>query len=326
MPRLRLVLCAAAWLAGSRLLATQGALLLPRAVARELSLDAYLAIVSLVSTVAGLGLAFAVLPDARRALGLRSPGVPALGRVVLASPLVLVGASYLGVFIALPTLRAELLQGGMQAVQENAGALGRALAEPPLVVTLLWTAALAPVAEELLFRGALWSALTALTEPRGEAAPRSLPSELLAEGLALRVPRAVWAWLRRGGLATLGAAALFGGLHAADARGGTGIVRVVSALVLGLACGLARQASGVLAAIALHACFNLLGVLQLRGLAHGATFPKHYGVATFYSLLAGACALALGAWLGAGVVGARRRRRQSPSAPSAARDGSAGTT
>ena len=308
----RLLVLACAWFAVARLLATHGAELLPRSVARALTLQSFLAIVQIVSTAAGVGLAFAVAGRRTRAsLGLgRLPAPSSWLRVALGSPAVLVFASYAAILVALPTLKAELLQGGKQAVESNAGAFGRALSQTPLALTLLWSAVLAPIAEELIFRGVLWSGITALTRrllPRG---PRSLPPELLAEAAPIRAARSLGRLMARGGLATLISAAVFAWAHA-DLEGGVGIVRVVSTFVLGVACGVMRHATdSVLTSMWLHALFNGLAVLQLRGYAVTSGWPKYYTVPTLYSLIAGIALLALGGWaFAARLARARLRAR-----------------
>src|SRR5690606_31429417 len=76
-----------------------------------------------------------------------------------------------------------------------------------------------------------------------------------------------------GFVATLLVLALFTAMHA-DFDTGLGIIRVVSALVLGLCCGLFRQWSGgVLAPILLHASFNWLSVATDRRWVVSEAFP-----------------------------------------------------
>jgi membrane protease YdiL (CAAX protease family) len=120
----------------------------------------------------------------------------------------------------------------------------------------------------------------------------------------VRASRRAVAWLRAGGLATLAAAAVFAAMHA-DVRGGAGIVRLVSAACLGLACGVARHATGtVVAAMALHVVYNTLGVAQTRKWLVTDALPSKLGMPTAIVVLAGACTVAL-----AGVGLARMRRR-----------------
>jgi membrane protease YdiL (CAAX protease family) len=293
---LRLGLVATAWLVAARLLARYGVRLLPLSVTHRLTLQSYLALVQLVSTLVGLGLAFALLASPRRELGLRRPAARSLGLTLLWAPVLFVVTSYLAIGIALPTLRAELEQGGRQLVERNGGEFGQALVRSAALLTLLWGVLLAPVAEELAFRGPLWSALARLgrgvDRPPGAAA-RSLPPELLSESWLLRAVRGARRWLASGGAATLGAAALFAWMHA-DEQGGAGIVRVVSTACLGLGCGLCRQASGsVLPGMLLHALFNLMALAQLRRWVVFTAFPRHYTVPTLLTLIAGVCLGAL---------------------------------
>ena len=286
-------LVAAAWLAAARMLARYGVQLLPASVTHRLTLQSYLALAELVSTLLGLGLAFALLSRPRLELGLRRPTARDLGLTLLWAPVLFVVTSYLAIGIALPTLLAELEQGGRQLVERNSGEFGRALVRTEALLTLLWGVLLAPVAEELAFRGALWSALARLGRGLDRPDSRSLPPELLDESPLLRAARQARGWLARGGVATLGAAVLFAWMHA-DEQGGAGIVRVVSTACLGLGCGLARQSTGsVLPGMLLHALFNLMALAQLRRWVVFAAFPRHYTVPTLLSLLAGACLFGL---------------------------------
>jgi membrane protease YdiL (CAAX protease family) len=294
------------WLAAARLLAQYGVQLLPASVTHGLTLQSYLALVQLVSTLLGLGLAFALLARPRLELGLRRPAARSVGLTLLWAPVLFVLTSYLAIGIALPTLRAELEQGGRQLVERNSGEFGRALVRSEALLTLLWGVLLAPVAEELAFRGPLWSALARLGQRLRGPDTRSLPPELLDESLLLRAARQARGWLARGGVATLGAAVLFAWMHA-DEQGGAGIVRVVSTACLGLGCGLARQSTGsVLPGILLHASFNLMALAQLRRWVVFAAFPRHYTVPTLLTLGAGVC---LGALLAIHAVRWGRQRR-----------------
>ena len=73
--------------------------------------------------------------------------------------------------------------------------------------------------------------------------------------------------------------------------GGLGIVRFVSALGLGLACGLARQRSGsVVPPILVHVGFNALSLATARRLVVSETFPMKSGVPTLVAAI-GAVAL-----------------------------------
>ena len=89
-----------------------------------------------------------------------------------------------------------------------------------------------------------------------------------------KVLKAVGRVFLDGFIATLVVLVLFSAMHA-DFDTGLGIIRVVSALVLGLFCGIFRQWSGgVLAPILLHASFNWLSVATDKRWVVSASFPK----------------------------------------------------
>lgn len=292
---LKLLALASAWVLGTRLALDYGALLLPAAVARRMTLEEFLPLAQTVTLALGLGLAWALLAEPRAALGLRGAAARTVAVACLAAPVVWVLALASGIAIALPTLLAELRRGGEAVGRQNLGELGRAVSRASVVVVVAWTIVVAPISEEVLFRGAVWSALRRLTGPAASEAaePASLPPELLQDGLAVRAGRALWRGLRDGGLATLGSAAIFAGMHL-GVHGGAGIVRVVSAACLGLACGVARHASGGLAApIALHLVYNLLSIAHSRGWLVTAAFPKVFGVPSLAGVIAGAALVAL---------------------------------
>lgn len=307
-----------------------GALALPRSIARELTLQTFLMIAQVVMTGAGVGLAAGLLAAPRAALGLARPNARQLSLVALATPAVFVASFAAGVAIALPTLMAELANRGTEATRQDLGELGRAVKEAPAWLTLTWGALMAPVAEELLFRGAIWSAirrLTAAAEPpsagadppgAGAAAagepPASseLPAIMFEDGVVVRAGRRVWAVLRDGGFATLGSAAVFGAMHL-GVPGGAGIVRVVSATCLGLACGAARHATGsVVAALALHVVYNLLSIAQTRRWLVTESLPSKYGMPTALALGAAVLGIAaLAVWI-AGRTPARSGPGEAP--------------
>ncbi len=138
-------------------------------------------------------------------------------------------------------LLAEAAAHGPGVSREHAGAFGHALTASPVLPTLVWGVVLAALTEELLFRGALYASI-----------------ERLAARL-VRSPRAP------GLAAAAGAAVVFALMHW-DLAGGVGIVRIVSTLCLGLACGAARYASSsVLAPFALHLVHNTVALGQARG-------------------------------------------------------------
>jgi membrane protease YdiL (CAAX protease family) len=80
-----------------------------------------------------------------------------------------------------------------------------------------------------------------------------------------------------------------------DMPGGQGIIRVTAGTCLGLACGVARQATGsIVVPIAIHMLFNALGLAGARRIIVNDTFPTFYMVptlATALGLLGGAIAI-----------------------------------
>src|SRR5262249_131922 len=139
---------------------------------------------------------------------------------------------------------------------------GRMLEQRPLLATLLWGAILAATTEELLFRGVFWSLVERAVEaararvakaptPAGQAKGRKLEAGLLGLG-----PTTVTA--ARVGL-------MHGELH-----GGVGIVRLVSATLLGVGAGALRRWTGTLAApTLLHFLNNTMVIGQVRRLFTG---------------------------------------------------------
>ncbi|HQP38582.1 MAG TPA: CPBP family intramembrane metalloprotease [Polyangiaceae bacterium] len=292
---LRLLTIAIAWLALQQVLARYGAYLVPLSVARHLTLQTFLMIVQVVVTAAGLGLAAIVLRSLRRDMGIGLPSRWQASTILLSTPMLFVLASYVAIGIALPTLMEEIARGGAAVSQQNAGEFGRALKKDPVVLTVVWGVVFAPFAEELLFRGALWSAVASLTRrfERPREQKRDSLETFLEESAVQRAARAVWRWALQGGIATLFAAAVFGWMHA-DMKGGVGIVRVVSTTCLGLACGAARHVTGsVLAAVLVHFVFNLLSIGQTRRWWAVAGFSSLYGVSTLIMLVASLLAIAL---------------------------------
>jgi membrane protease YdiL (CAAX protease family) len=209
--------------------------------------------------------------------------------IVLLTPAIFVVATGSAFQIARPTLLEELARGGVALVQKSTGEFGRELTQAPFALSFLWGAVLSPVAEELFFRGVLFTLLLSLTERRRQqTAPDTLSAELFEDAAVARAVRAAALWLRQGGAATLVIAVIFGFLHR-DMPGGLGIVRFVSALGLGLACGLARQlTSSVVPAILVHVGFNALSLLTARRLVVSATFPMKAGVPTLVAAVGAA--------------------------------------
>ncbi len=238
-----------AWLGMAGGLDRLGDALVPDAWKRHLALQTFLVLCQLTAAAAGLGLSWAFLRNPRETLALVAPRARSVVLAALVAPAVFVGAAAVALRIALPILMAEARARGPHVSRENAGAFGRALGEGSLLPTLLWGVVLAAVTEELLFRGALFTLLER--------------AALVATGWA-RAPAPAAA--RVAGLsAALGAAVVFALMHG-GLGGGVGLVRVVSTLCLGLACGVARYAArSVAAPIAVHLIHNTLAVGQARG-------------------------------------------------------------
>jgi membrane protease YdiL (CAAX protease family) len=96
----------------------------------------------------------------------------------------------------------------------------------------------------------------------------------------------------------------FGWMHA-DMPGGLGIVRLVSALGLGLACGVARHHGRSIAVpIVLHALYNALSLATTRRWVTSEAFPMKLGVPTLLSLIGAAALL-----FALGILIVRRLRR-----------------
>jgi membrane protease YdiL (CAAX protease family) len=285
----------AVWLGAARAMAHYGAPLLPRALAAQLTLQSFFSLVLVVTTALGLSLSFWLLTAPRDDLGLRRPSGSAVGMATILAPIVVVASAYLGFKLALPTLLEELARGGRRAVERNTGEFGRALVQSHVLTTLLWAVVLTPIAEELMFRGGLWSLLRRLTS-RFAGTTQSLPPELLKEGALGRGLGAARRYLCEGGMATLVTAAIFAWMHA-DQEGGAGIIRVVQTACLGLALGGARHASGsILPPVALHAGFNLLTIAKTRKWIVSPGWPPPFPIPTLYWQIAAGCGAVLGLW------------------------------
>jgi membrane protease YdiL (CAAX protease family) len=200
-----------------------------------------------------------------------------LAVTALVAPAFLVLSTVIALQAALPTLLEEMRTRGAGATRQNAGEFGRMLGQGPLLVTLIWGAILAATTEELLFRGALWSLLDRLVQTiearlsarakggwfggradggRGSTFPgrESIPTSW--------VQRASPAVL--GLVPTVGAAFIFGLMHR-DVGGGVGIVRLASAMLLGLGAGALRWwTRSLLAPILLHFLNNTLVIGHAR--------------------------------------------------------------
>lgn len=312
---LRHLAVAALWLLSFRLLSEHAVRLIPLSVARSLSLQAYLTGVQLVTLVVGLALSFLLLPEPRRALGLTAPRPVTALAVILAAPAIYVVASYVAFWVALPTLLAELAARGRQAVQASSGEFGRELVGSGLGLALVWGVLISPIGEELMFRGAGYGAVQSLVDfgrarlTPAEAAPRSneLPEGVLEPSAALAALKKLAGFFLDGGIAVLTTAGIFALMHA-DMPGGLGIVRWVSALGLGLATGLLRQAtSGLAAPVLVHVVFNLCSIANSRHWLVTESLGKYRSVPILLSIAAAVLGL-----VALGVVLAGRGRRPPP--------------
>lgn len=286
---------AIAWIALAQGLGLALVKVLPAGLIRALGLHGYYSVVLVITTALGLLAVRFSVQDTRAAVWGRSPAVWALLGGLLIAPMVMAISTYLGFKLALPTLIEELQRGGAAEANKNTGSYGKALVASPLPVTLLWGIVLAPVAEELLFRGALWTAIARVTSPKekDQEAPASLDAAFIEESPVVAAGRHGVRWLRSGGIATLVTAAVFAGMHA-DQSGGAGIVRVVQTACLGIALGLVRHHSGGIAApILLHASFNLMSLARLRKWIAPEFWPTPLPVPVLYWQLAAAGALGL---------------------------------
>jgi membrane protease YdiL (CAAX protease family) len=285
----RLLVVVVVWAASFRLLSLYGVDLMPRAFARQLTLEMYLALVQVLTLAIGLVAALLLVQAPREQLALATSKPSAVVVGALLTPAIFVVATGAAFQIARPTLLEELARGGVALVQKSTGEFGRELTQAPLALSLLWGAVVSPIAEELFFRGALFTLVLSVTEPRPKnEAPDALSPELLQDGAAARAFGASVEWLRRGGAATIVVALVFGFLHR-DMPGGLGIVRFVSALGLGLACGLARQLTGsVVPPITIHMGFNALSLCTARRLVVSETFPMKSGVPTLVAAVGAA--------------------------------------
>lgn len=295
-------LLATLWLVSYFLLARYGVYLLPAEVAQKTTLPTYLAgvqLVTIVLGVAGMLLATRHDPQISRDLlplpWIHSPPAAVFRICIWAlflAPLTYLCAHALGMYFAFDTLLYELATRGTRAVQQQTGELGRSATQDPLLTILLFTLVVAPLGEELLFRGAIFGALQDLfgrfrsDESAAAVQEQDAPESLVVAGLGPRtkagtsLAKRASGWIVAGGGAALVSGALFGALHA-DTPGGLGIVRLVSATVLGVACGFARASRGGLAAsFALHVGYNFLALGTMRGWLVTVDYPSKYGIPT----------------------------------------------
>jgi membrane protease YdiL (CAAX protease family) len=288
----------AVWFALEIYLPRVGRHFAPLWLQRLISLQTFLMLCQIVTAACGVVLCWLLLTRGRELLAWRPPSWRAAAGAVLVAPLLFAVTALLALRIALPTLLRELATHGAGATRHDAGAFGRMLQHAPVLATLVWSVLLAALTEELLFRGLFWSLCERAFGLVGRHGRRW--EELAAE--SDRVPRpsslrspAAWG-------ATLVVAVVFGWMHH-DLPGGVGVVRTVSALCLGLACGIARQWSGsVVVAMLLHFSNNLMGLGQTR---HWFATPLGAlsGVPWILFIVGGAGALA------AVILGVMRARR-----------------
>ncbi|HMI88709.1 MAG TPA: CPBP family glutamic-type intramembrane protease [Polyangiaceae bacterium] len=286
----KMVAVAALWLLIGRVLPDLLWRALPDVILDSLSLPAYSMVCQVVTTLVGLGAARLAFTHMGEALGAKMPSGWDLALAAMLAPAVFVAASFLAIKIAEPSLVAELAREGAGASRRNAGAFGRAVTEAPLLVTLVWAAVLAAVAEELAFRGALFGAI------QQSALALFARNEALSERSGAKIVA--------GCLAVVLTAAAFGAMHA-DMKGSVGIVRVASATCLGLACGSVRLVtSGIFASTMLHCGYNCVSLGIGRGLFRGDSEPLISVVPNRLLTLA-----ALGAFLAIAISVARRASR-----------------
>jgi membrane protease YdiL (CAAX protease family) len=286
---LRLSIAVAVWAAAYHSLSTFGVAIFPRALLRELTLEAYMALVQLLTLGVGVGAVFALVQNPETALPLRTASRRSLLITATLAPFVFAVCTTVAFLVAKPTLIAEILEGGRELAQRNTGRFGRELVESPAILALAWGAVISPLGEESFFRGALWSLVQSVVARFAgtmQAEPSdALPSELIEPSLIESGLAMSGRWFVAGGLTTILVGLLFGFLHR-DVPGGLGIVRFVSALGLGFACGLARQNSGsVVPAVLLHVLYNALSLASVRRWVVTETFPVKNGAPTLVTIV-----------------------------------------
>ena len=256
---LKLAAITAMWVALTKGLIRIGERVIPDAWKAKITLQTFLMACQVLTTALGLVLCFTLLARPRAVLAFARPRRREIIFTALLAPAFLISTTVLALQAAMPILLEELRTRGPGVSRQNAGELGRMLEQGPLVGTLLWGAILAAAAEELLFRGALWSLVDRIVKiVRAEFAgklPRSR-REGAEPGPMSWAERASPVIL--GLFPTIAAAAVFGLMHG-DLSGGVGVVRLVSATLLGLGAGVLRWWTGtMLAPILLHFLNNMM--------------------------------------------------------------------
>ncbi len=300
--RLRSILLTLGWFALFFGLSRYGAELLPRAWARQVTLEQFLLGVQLITLALCLPLAARWLPHGLDDLALGVRDAKGLRRALLVAallgPLLYVISNYAAMASAYSTLLDEIRQGGIRQANANAGELGRLLVATPLWLTLLWAGFAAPLGEELLFRGALWNAVGAWVPPARALAPETEEASFIRPVRLWGLSAAdVAAWAQRGGIAWLVTSGAFGALHL-GLPGGQGILRVVSTTLIGIGCGLCRMLTGsIWPAVVLHVSCNVLSLAAARNWLVSSTFPRYLAIPTLAAVMALIGALAATALL-----------------------------
>lgn len=317
-PRSRLIswlvhlFVAGVWILAFRMLADHGVRLLPLALARQLTLQNYLTIVQVVTAAFGLGVSFLLLTEPRDALGLTATSARKLGITLLFAPLVFAMVVRRAFLAAKPTLLQELAERGREAVQKSTGQFGQELVSSGVAGAMVWGVIVSPIAEELLFRGVLYSlaqraifGLTKRGEPSETAPPAStdLSPEMLQKSFGFEVVKGFARFVREGLGPIVFTTGVFTFMHM-DTPGGMGIARWVSALGLGLATGVARYATGsVFGPIVLHMAFNFYSIAATRRWIITESFPMKDGAPTLLFFVGGVSAVLAVIWA---ILGRRR--------------------
>ena len=254
-------------------------LLLPRALFAPFSPTLIEIVLQIVTTGLGLVLVWFVGRDVVRILGATRPQPLVLAKTALAAPLVHVISSWAALKIAEDMLVREYEQRGSGTSQQNAGAMAQQLLQAPAILVFLWAVLLAAVVEELLFRGVIWGAIERAIKLFRKSSGEDLDHVA-------------------GTVATVGSALIFSAMHLmGGVVGGVLVLRLVSTLLLGLACGLVRQMSRyVWPAVLLHLVNNLLSLPTIRRAAISESLPVLGGVPSAYVVFSVVGAIGFFVW------------------------------